>query len=121
MSSMNFPPDEAPRVYVPQVPSRIDPNTHLWVPTVNLAPARKYGEVVVMLPPEANRMHTAPLVAALKESMRSFRPFDYVVAVGDPSLIMAAGCIASRATGGRVRVLKWEKRSGDYLPVELVL
>lgn len=112
-------PDKPSRVYIPQLPSRFDAATRLWVPSVNLAPAKKFGELIVMLPPEANRLHTAPLVASLRDSLKDFGEADYIVAVGDPSLIMAAGCIAARKTGGRLRVLKWDRREADYIPVEL--
>ena len=107
------------KVYVPQQPSRFDTATRLWIPTVNLDSAKVYGEVVIMLPPNANRLHTAPLVAALKELMASFTAEDYVVAVGDPSLIAAAACIAARKTGGSLRLLKWDRMSKDYISVEL--
>lgn len=109
----------APRVFIPQIPSRFDTQLREWVPSVNIAPARKYGELIVMLPPEANRLHTAPLVASLKESLRDFGEDDYLVAVGDPSIMMAAGAIVARRAGGRLRLLKWDRREGVYLPVEI--
>lgn len=113
-------PDPRPaRVFVPQVPSRFDPPTQLWVPTVDLTAANKFGEVVVMLPPAANRLHTAPLVAAIKERMADFAPHDYLVAVGDPSLMVIAGCVAARKNLGRLRLLKWDRRAKDYLPTEI--
>lgn len=114
-------PKTRPRVYAPQQPSRYDTATRLWVPTINLRAAESWGEVVVVLPPNANRLHTAPLVAALKERMSSYGEHDYIVAVGDPSLIAAAACIAARATGGVVRMLKWERMSAQYIPVEIVI
>jgi hypothetical protein len=109
------------KVYVPQQPSRYDAATRLWIPTINLDPAKIYGEVVVMLPPNANRLHTAPLIAALKEQMAQFGSDDYIVAVGDPSIIAAASCIAVRKTGGRLRILKWDRMSSNYIPVEIDL
>jgi hypothetical protein len=104
-----------PRVFAPQIPSRYDRASRLWVPTMNLSPAEKHGELVVMLPPEANRLHTAPLVAALRERMKDFGPDDWLVAVGDPSLIAAAACIASRQSGGVLRLLKWDRLASDYI------
>ena len=107
------------KVYAPQVPSRFDTGVGMWVPSVNMAPAEKYGELVVMLPPDANRLHTAPLVAAMKDQMRDFTAEDYVVAVGDPSLIAAAAVIATRKSGGLLRILKWDRMRAEYLPVEI--
>lgn len=109
------------RVYVPQQPSRFDQATRLWIPTINLDSAKAFGDVTVMLPPNANRLHTAPLIAALKEQMNDLNEHDYIVAVGDPSLIAAAACIASRKTGGLLRMLKWDRMSSTYIPVEIQL
>lgn len=106
------------KVYVPQVPSKYDPATKLWVPTVNLDHAKEFGEVVVMLPPNANRLHINPLITALREQMKDFTEQDYIVAVGDPSLIAAAACIAVRKTNGLLRILKWDRLSSAYIPVE---
>lgn len=106
------------KVYAPQVPSKYDAATKLWVPSINLEPARLFGELVVMLPPNANRLHINPLVVALREQMKDFGPDDYVIAVGDPSLIAAASCIATKKTGGLLRILKWDRQSSSYIPVE---
>lgn len=107
-----------PKVYVPQVPSKYDTATKLWVPSVNLDNAKQYGEILVMLPPNANRLHINPLITALREQMKDFGPEDYIVAVGDPSLIAAASCIAVRRTNGLLRILKWDRLSSSYIPVE---
>lgn len=109
------------KVYVPQQPSRFDAATRLWIPTVNLDPAKVYGEVVVMLPPNANRLHTAPLIVALREQMAAYTTEDYIVAVGDPSLIAAAACIATGKTRGLLRMLKWDRMASSYIPVEIQL
>lgn len=109
------------KVFVPQQPSRFDAATRLWMPTVNLDPAKEYGAVEVMLPPNANRLHTAPLIAAIKDKMSEFTEDDYIVAVGDPSLIAAAACIAARKTGGLLKMLKWDRMSRSYISVEIQL
>lgn len=109
------------KVFVPQQPSRFDAATRLWIPTVNLDPAKEHGDVEVMLPPNANRLHTAPLIAALKDKMSEFTEDDYIVAVGDPSLIAAAACIAARKTGGLLKMLKWDRMSRNYISVEIQL
>lgn len=107
------------KVYAPQVPSKYDPATKLWLPSINLDPAKIFGEVVVMLPPNANRLHINPLIVALRDQMKEFTENDYIVAVGDPSLIAAASCIAVRKTGGLLRILKWDRQTSAYIPVEV--
>ncbi len=106
------------KVYAPQVPSRYDAATRLWVPSINLDPAKAWGELVVMLPPNANRMHIEPLAQAMREKMRDFAAEDWIVAVGDPSLIATAACIAHR-TAGILRILKWDRQQASYMPVEV--
>lgn len=108
-----------PKVYAPQVPSKYDIATKLWLPSINLEPAKKFGELVVMLPPNANRLHISPLMTALREQMKEYGPEDYIVAVGDPSLIAAASCIAAKKTGGLLRILKWDRQSSSYISVEI--
>jgi hypothetical protein len=110
-----------PRVFAPQQPSRFDTSTRLWIPTMNMQPAAKYGELVVLLPPNANRLHTVPLLEALKTGMSDFTKDDWLVAVGDPSLIAAAACIASRKTGGVLRLLKWDRLTSDYIAAEMTI
>lgn len=107
-----------PKVYAPQIPSKYDPATRLWVPSINLDPAKKFGEISVMLPPNANRLHIRPLVDALKEQLKNFTEEDYIIAVGDPSLIAAAVCIATKKTNGFMRLLKWDRQMSEYLEVE---
>jgi hypothetical protein len=107
------------KVYAPQQPSRFDTTLSMWVPTMNMQPARKFGELVVLLPPDANRLHTAPLLATLKERMEHFDTEDWLICVGDPSLIAAAACIAARKTGGVLRLLKWDRMASDYISTEM--
>lgn len=107
-----------PKVYAPQVPSRYDAATKLWIPSLNMEPAKAHGELVVMLPPNANRLHIAPLVVALREQMKDFTAEDYLVAVGDPSLIACAACIAAKKNNGVLRLLKWDRQANTYLVVE---
>lgn len=108
-----------PMVFVPQVPSKFDDGSKLWVPTVNMAPAEKYGEIKVMLPPGANRLHSVPLLHALREQMRDYNEHDYIVAIGDPTLIAATAVIATKKANGLLRLLKWDRMAGDYILMEL--
>lgn len=108
-------------VYAPQQPSRFDSGYQLWMPTVDLTPACKFGKLQIMLPPNFGMMVGAPLVDALKERMAGFRATDYLLAVGDPTLIAAAAGIAALRTGGRLQLLKWDRHTRDYIAIELRL
>ena len=108
-----------PKVYAPQIPSRFDHTLRTWVPIVNMQPAEKFGELVTLLSPDAYRVAAAPMVAAMKERMRDFGPDDYLVAVGNPTLIAAAACIAAKKNNGVLKLLTWDRMAGDYLATEL--
>jgi len=109
-----------PRVFVPQIPSRYDTNAGAWMPTVNIDPAKKFGELKVMLPPEANRLEIVSIVSVLKRMMKDYRPEDYVVALGDPTIIAIAAVLAERAAGS-LRLLKWDRIEREYVLMEVTL
>ena len=108
------------KVYVPQEPSRFDPTFNARVPIVDLRPAAAFGEVEVMLPNNVTGMIMDPVVTALKEKLAKFTVDDYLVAIGDPSLIAAASGIILPAQGS-MKLLKWDKRLKQYSVVEIKL
>jgi hypothetical protein len=111
---------DMPRVFIPQVPSRFDSRLNTWLPTVNIDHAKTFGELNVMLPPEAGRLETSSIVAALKRMMKDYGPDDYVVALGDPMIIAIASVIAERAAG-RLRLLRWDRNTREYVAIEVAV
>ncbi len=109
-----------PRVFIPQVPSRYDTKAAAWMPTVNIDPAKKFGELNVMLPPEANRLEISSIVGVLKRMMKDYGPDDFVLALGDPMIIALAAVIAERAAG-TLRLLKWDRIEREYILMEVSL
>ena len=108
------------RVFIPQVPSRFDSRLNTWLPTVNVDHAKKFGDINIMLPPEASRLETPSIVAALKRMMADFGPDDYVVALGDPMIIAIASVLAERAAGA-LRLLRWDRNTREYIAIEVTL
>lgn len=108
-----------PKVYIPHVPSRFDSTVGTWVPTVDLTRAKRFGEFVTVLQPDAYRMAIPQLVPAMKHQMRDFSTKDYLIALGDPSIIATAAMIAAQKTGGRVNLLKWDRMLADYIELEI--
>lgn len=105
------------RVFVPHIPSRWNSETGNFESTVSIRAAKKYGKLVILTPPDANRMHIAPIVEAVKEKMRDYRPEDYLLAIGDPSVLALTAAIAAFRTGGQINLLKWDRQSSLYIPV----
>jgi len=108
------------KVFVPQVPSRYDISVDDWVPIIDLSPAIMYGELEVLLPPEANRMGPEKIRDILYKKLCNISEWDWLLATGDPVIIGIAAAIAANRLG-LLRILRWDKRQKCYDPVELQL
>lgn len=108
-----------PRVFIPQVPSRLDGPRNLWVPTVNVKPAERWGDLVVMLPPAAHRAGVDTCVAVMKGCLDDFGREDYLLALGDPTLYAIAAVLAARKADGVLRMLKWDRQTSAYILEEV--
>lgn len=109
------------KVFVPQVPSRYDQSISSWVPIVNLDSADEFGELVVLLPPEAGRMPPKELQSILSEKLYNISEEDWLLATGDPVLIGITAAIAANRLDGKLRILRWNKRRKNYDPIEVQL
>jgi hypothetical protein len=109
------------RVFVVQHPSTFDRTTRTIIPKYDLSPAGKFGEVVVMLPPESifAPRFLMKAVKTLREKLADYTPEDFIVAVGDPAAIAAAVMIASAKTNGAVTLLKWDRIEREYRPYQI--
>jgi hypothetical protein len=108
------------RVFIPQLPSRFDTALNAWIPTINIDPAKRFGELHVMLPPEASRLDVAAIVPMLKGMMQDYSAEDYVLAAGDPMVLSIVAVLATREAGV-LRMLKWDRMQRMYQPVEVRL
>lgn len=111
-----------PKVFITQVPSRRDPETKAFVPTVNIGPASEHGEIVIMMPPQASFYATGDLVDQISEHLKhyDYEAGDSLVALGDPSVIaVACGYLGKKF--GRFTVLKWDRIVSRYVPARINL
>ena len=110
-----------PKVFVPQVPSTFDKASELWVPKISLDQAKKFGTIEVLLPPGANRAAIGQIAISMRERLKDVEEQDYLLPTGDPALIAVASIYLARRSGGKLRLLKWDNRLGDYTPMEICL
>lgn len=87
------------------------------VKNIDLSPAAEYGEIQILMPHSQSMLAPVPTVRSLKEKLRNFTDNDYILPVGDPVLIATVSMLASEQNGGRVKFLKWDKRTGKYLVI----
>ena len=108
------------RVFVVQRPAYYDRAKRGWVNKYDFSPAKKHGELVFVLRPGnifRDRLEAA--VQSIKEALSDFSSDDYVLAIGDPVAIAATIMVASGKTGGKVRLLKYDRLSDSYSPYEI--
>lgn len=87
-----------------------------WVDKYDLEPARRFGELVECLPPGNIPRELSATREALRRSLADFdRVKDYFVAIGDPVAI----ALATLIVGPGSRILKWDRRAGEYAPFVL--
>ena len=105
------------KVYIVQEPMKRTNNG--LQPLMDLTPAANYGDIEILLPPGPVALSPSPMINELKKKLAHFKDEDFLVAVGDPTAIMAASIIAARANNGVINALKWDKQSRSYIKIRL--
>jgi hypothetical protein len=102
-----------PRVFIPQEPRKRNDNGD-WVALFDLTPALKFGELVVLLPHGPMMLDTNLVLGSLKAKLTDFCQDDYLMLIGDPTIIAASVMVASFITDGYVKVLKYDRLEHKY-------
>lgn len=110
-----------PKVFVTQVPSRRDQQSGLWVPTVNIAPAEKFGQVETILPAGAQFFAASETTRLIKSRLHEldYRQGDFLLPLGNPVIMAVASAIAARRSNGCLNVLVWDRQTSSYVSYEL--
>lgn len=113
--------DTVPRVFVPQIPSRRDTETKIWVPTVNIKPAEQFGEIITLLPPGSQFFAAKEMTRLIKQRLHdnAFNECDYFLCLGSPTAMAVAAAIMARRINGRLNLLVWDGQTGTYTVHEL--
>ena len=98
------------------------PGTQAGTPKINIVGARKYGEVVSLLPELSQIIFSpGPLIFKLRKALANYRTKDYLLLTGDPAIIGVACSIVSDITNGKYKLLKWDKQERKYYTIEIDL
>ena len=89
------------------------------IKTMDLTPAREYGELVVLLPSSQSLLSTVPTVRTLREKLKNFSNDDYILPVGDPVLMSTVAMIAGEINNGKVTFLKWDRHVRKYITIQV--
>ena len=98
------------------------PGTQVGSPKINIMGASKYGEFKFLLPEFSQIIFSpGPLIFKLRQSLKDYKPEDYLLLTGDPAIIGVACSIVSDMTNGKYNLLKWDKQEKKYYPIEINL
>ena len=91
-------------------------------PKINIMGASNYGKFKFLLPEFSQIIFSpGPLVFKLRKGLKNFTKEDYLLLTGDPAIIGVACSIVSDITGGKFKLLKWDKQERKYYPIEINL
>lgn len=88
-------------------------------PLFDLTPAAQFGEIEILLKQNQSFVDPAPLVGPLFQKLLHFGNDDYILPTGDPTMIALVASLCSCINGGRFKVLKWDKKTRAYYPVQI--
>ena len=107
-----------PTVYVIQE----IPGTRAGNPKINILGAAEYGVFKFLLPEFSQIIFSpGPLIYKLRQSLKNYRPRDYLLLTGDPAIIGVACSIVSDITNGKYNLLKWDKQERKYYSITINL
>ena len=107
-----------PTVYVIQEVA----GTKAGNPKINIMGAYNYGNFKFLLPEFSQMIFSpGPLVYKLRQGLKNFTDNDHLLLTGDPALIGVACSIVSDITGGKYKLLKWDKQESKYYPISINL
>lgn len=110
-----------PKVYITQEVMKRNIHSGEMEPTMDFRKASEYGDLEVCLPGGRVSLTPGPTIQMLKTKLKNFCDDDYLVAVGDPSVIAMVGAIAAEYNMGRFKMLKWDKNTKQYISVAIDL
>ena len=107
-----------PTVYVIQEVA----GTKAGNPKINIMGASNYGNFKFLLPEFSQMIFSpGPLVYKLRQGLKNFTDKEHLLLTGDPALIGVACSIVSDITGGKYKLLKWDKQESKYYPISINL
>ena len=101
------------------------PGSQAGTPKINIMGAASYAtsNKFNFLLPEFSQMifSPGPLIYKLRQGLKNYTSNDYLLLTGDPAIIGVACSIVSDITGGKFKLLKWDKQERKYYPIEINL
>ena len=91
-------------------------------PKINIMGAAEFGTFKFLLPELSQIIFSpGPLIFKLRKGLQNYRPSDFLLLTGDPSIIGVACSIVSDITNGKYQLLKWDKQERKYYSININL
>jgi len=107
-------------VYVPQEVMYRNQNNEL-VPKFNIDVAREHGEIKIVLPYGNVVLAPQPMIRKIKLALTEFSDDDFILPTGDPIAIGVVMSVASELNGGKLKILRWDRKTHGYNIVKMNL
>tara|TARA_R110001599_G_scaffold209865_1_gene407086 strand:+ start:269 stop:628 length:360 start_codon:yes stop_codon:yes gene_type:complete len=105
-------------VYCVQEP----PGTSRGTPKMDVMKALSFGDVKFLFTERAQLVYsTGALIHELRKKLEKFDDEDYLLLVGDPSIIATTSAVVSDINNGKFKMLKWDRESAKYYPLSVNL
>lgn len=108
-----------PRVFVVQQPMKMTATG--WQPIFDLSTAAAFGSLKFILLKPGNIFvdRLAVVIDHMRSVLHDFGEEDFLLPTGEPLAIALAAIFASKANGGRMKLLKWDNRAQRYHTVQI--
>lgn len=93
----------------------------MWLPSTDVRPAEEFGELRIMFDMRASRISLDKMCGPLAAHLSDFQPDDYLVALGDPSLIAMSAAFIGIKHSGKFQLLTWDRFARKYIRREIDL
>lgn len=105
-------------VFITQSPMRRNVHGQL-VHKFDLAPAREYGTLQVLLPAGPVLITPDLAVRQLREKLANFQPTDWLMCLGDPVAIAASSAIVAELNDGIIPLLVFDRQVKKYNSIKV--
>ena len=107
-----------PRVFITQIPWRMNPKTGLFEPMFALNAVADHGRPIEMF----SRTDTSlshDISQRVREILKDFTPHDFVITTGDPGIIAHTCAILGKDHGGCFTQLLWNNQTRRYFKLKV--
>lgn len=104
-----------PRVFIPQVPMRIDPRSDKMAPKFDtLEEASEFGDLVILVDQKLAFAGRSQCIAKIAYELRDYDAYDLFLPMGSHYFMMVAAIIISNKVNA-INMLEWSSRDRKYV------